>query len=93
MRDFSVSLSKSFKEEDYSFSLPSFADNVIDPVGAGDALLAYSTLSMISSNSLVASSIISSIAASCECEMDGNIPITPEDILKKLNNLEKKSKL
>lgn len=90
---FSVSLSKSFKEEDYSFSLPSFVDNVVDPVGAGDALLAYSTLSMISSNSLVASSIISSIAASCECEMDGNIPITPEDILKKLSNLEKKSKL
>ena len=28
--------------------------------------------------------IIGSIAAACECEKDGNIPISPNDILKKI---------
>ena len=32
-----------------SFSIPSFAKNVLDAVGAGDALLAYSSLSMFKS--------------------------------------------
>ena len=75
-------------EKSSYFSIDTFASKVIDPVGAGDALLAYSTLSMLASKSLVTSSIIGSIAASCECEIDGNIPITPDNLLEKINNLE-----
>ena len=74
---------------DYSSSIPSFCDNLIDPVGAGDALLAYSTLSMLISKSIVVSSIIGSLAAACECEIDGNVPVKPEFVFEKIDKLEK----
>jgi rfaE bifunctional protein kinase chain/domain/rfaE bifunctional protein nucleotidyltransferase chain/domain len=72
------------------FTLDSFTSNVVDPVGAGDALLAYSTLSLLVSKSIVISSIIGSLAAGCECEIDGNIPIEINQINNKLNLIEKK---
>ncbi len=73
------------------FSVDSFATNVVDAVGSGDALLAYATLTMLAGGSLVAASILGSIAAACECEFDGNIPITPEAILAKIDMIEHKS--
>ena len=78
-------------EKSSYFSIDSFVNNIVDPVGAGDALLAYSTLSMLSTKSLVISSIIGSIAAACECEYDGNIPVKPENIIEKINYLEKQT--
>ena len=74
---------------DSYFTLDSFANNIIDPVGSGDALLAYSTLSMIVSKSIVISSIIGLLAASCACEVDGNVAITSKDILTKLKEIRK----
>ena len=71
------------------FTLDSFTNNAVDPVGAGDALLAYSTLSMISNKSKLISSLIGVLAASCECEKDGNIPISKDDILQKIDEIEK----
>jgi hypothetical protein len=47
---------------------------------------------MLVSNSLIISSIIGSIAAACECEVDGNIPISANDIIKKINAIESKTK-
>ena len=73
------------------FSVDSFATKVVDAVGSGDALLAYATLTMLAGGSLVAASILGSIAAACECEFDGNIPIKPEDILAKIEVIEHKS--
>ena len=49
------------------FSLDSFTDSAIDPVGAGDALLAYSSLALRSSKCLLTSSIIG-FAAALECK-------------------------
>ena len=46
---------------------------------------------MLSTKSLVISSIIGSIAAACECEYDGNIPVKPENIIEKINYLEKQT--
>ena len=74
------------------FSLDAFTENVKDPVGSGDALLAYATLTMLSTKSLLISSIIGSIAAACECEFDGNIPVKQSDVLSKINSIEKESK-
>ncbi len=71
------------------FSLDSFTKHVIDPVGAGDALLSYSTLCMLSTKSLVISSIIGSLAAACECELDGNIPVQVKNVLDKIQSIEK----
>jgi rfaE bifunctional protein kinase chain/domain len=73
---------------DSYFSIDSFSKNIVDAVGAGDALLAYATLSMLATDSLVVAGILGSMAAACECEYDGNIPITPENVLKKIDLVE-----
>jgi ADP-ribosylglycohydrolase len=33
--------------------------------------------------------ILGSMAAACECERDGNVPITPGDVLKKIDDVER----
>ena len=78
-----------FLENDRPYSVDSFAGNVKDAVGAGDALLAYATLTMLATKSLPMACIIGSIAAACECELDGNIPIKPENILAKMDTIER----
>ena len=77
--------------QDHAFVIPSFVQNLIDPVGSGDALLAFSSLVLYKTNSPVIASIIGSIAAACECEKDGNIPIKIEEIINKIETLEKES--
>ncbi len=71
------------------FTIDSFADKVVDAVGAGDALLAYATLSLVATKSNVIASILGSLAAAVSCEHDGNNPVAPEEVLKKLAALEK----
>jgi rfaE bifunctional protein kinase chain/domain/rfaE bifunctional protein nucleotidyltransferase chain/domain len=71
------------------FTIESFADRVIDAVGAGDALLAYSTLAMVATKNDVIASILGNMAAGIECEHDGNVPVTPELVLKKIDAVEK----
>ncbi|MBU3632866.1 PfkB family carbohydrate kinase [Polynucleobacter sp. AP-Feld-500C-C5] len=71
------------------FVVESFADRVVDPVGAGDALLAYSTLAMAVTKNEVISSILGNIAAGVECEHEGNWLVTPDQVLKKIDAIEK----
>ena len=71
-------------------SIGSFTENVVDAVGSGDALLAYSSLILKSTGSIVAAGIIGSIAAACECEIDGNKPINVDKVLQKIDTIEKK---
>lgn len=82
---------RSHIDEDFRsfFIIDSFAEKVIDPVGAGDALLAYSTLSMIVSKNEVIAAILGSIAAGIECEFNGNEPVTNDLILKRIESIEK----
>ena len=80
------------KKSSKSFYLPSFAKNVVDPVGAGDALLAYSSLAFYFSNCMIKSSIIGNIAAAIECENDGNVPVKASDVIKRLKEMENISK-
>jgi sugar/nucleoside kinase (ribokinase family) len=58
-------------------------------VGAGDALLAYSTLVLKVTGSAVMAAILGSLAAACECEHDGNIPIRAEEVLARIDRVEK----
>ena len=74
------------------FVIDSFADNVIDPVGSGDALLAYSCLGDFITGNSVVSAILGSLAAACECEFDGNVPITREVMHKKIKRIENRLK-
>ena len=70
------------------FSIDSFCSNVVDAVGAGDALLAYSTLTMLATGSIVTAGILGSMAAACECEVDGNVPVRAEQVTAKLTLVE-----
>lgn len=74
---------------DSFFVTDSFAETIVDAVGAGDALLAYSTLAMLASRNDVHATIIGTIAAGCECEFDGNVPITPDHVRERLLKIMK----
>lgn len=71
------------------FTLDSFAGNVVDAVGAGDALLAYSTLALTATGSPLIASVLGAMAAAIACEHDGNSPVSREAVLKKLDMVEK----
>jgi bifunctional ADP-heptose synthase (sugar kinase/adenylyltransferase) len=74
---------------DSFFVIDSFVENLVDAVGAGDALLAYSTLAMLVSKNDAIATTLGTVAAACECERDGNIPITTNDVLTKLDQIER----
>ena len=67
----------------------SFVNDLADAVGAGDALLAYATLTLKKTGSHALAAVIGSMAAACECECDGNEPIHPDDLLAKIDAVEK----
>ncbi len=71
------------------FAIDSFAGRAVDPVGAGDALLAYATLAMVATRSETIASILGAFAAGLECEFDGNVPVTPKDMLAKIAQVER----
>jgi rfaE bifunctional protein kinase chain/domain len=71
------------------FVVDSFVENLVDPVGAGDALLAYATLAMLASRDETQATILGTIAAGCGCEVDGNVPITPDQVHAKLDAIER----
>ena len=80
--------SKDIKKEPFSIGV--FSEKVIDTVGSGDALLAYSSLSLKISNSIVVAGILGSFAASCACEIEGNKPIKADLIIKKIKEVQNK---
>lgn len=72
------------------FSIDSFASRVVDPMGTGDALLAYATLGMIATRSPVIASILGSIAAAVACEQEGNVVVDPESVIPKLESVKER---
>jgi hypothetical protein len=52
-------------------------------------LLAYATLSMLATGSVPIATVLGSMAAACECEEDGNIPITLDKMRHKLDEIER----
>jgi len=85
---------RSHTSKDYRafFVVETFADRVVDAVGAGDALLAYSTLAMIATGNDVIAAILGNMAAGIECEHEGNWPVTPELVLKKIDSVERQAR-
>ncbi len=74
------------------FVVDSFVERVVDAVGAGDALLAYATLALLATGSPVVATVLGNMAAACECERDGNIPIVPADLRAKIDTAEKQAR-
>jgi cytidyltransferase-like protein len=73
---------------DSFFVIDSFVDDLVDPIGAGDALLAYTTLAMLATKNEVIATILGSMAAACECESEGNVPVPPEAVHLKIDAVE-----
>lgn len=71
------------------FAVDSFAEHVNDAVGSGDALLAYATLAHLTTGNPVIAAVLGAFAAAAECEFNGNIPVTLEDVGKKIDRLER----
>jgi len=74
------------KPKDF-FALDSFVSCLIDATGAGDAMLAVSSLAYKVCGNIVISSIIGSLGAAVACEHEGNIPITIDEIEQKIEVL------
>jgi len=70
------------------FTLDSFVDRLVDPVGAGDALLAYASLAQRATGNIVIASILGSVAAAVACERQGNVPVSPSEALEKIDLLD-----
>jgi rfaE bifunctional protein kinase chain/domain len=75
---------------DSFFVVDSFVDTVVDAVGAGDALLAYATLAMTTTNDPFIATILGTMAAAVECEAEGNVPVGPQDVIAKLESVERR---
>ena len=74
------------------FAVDSFADHVQDAVGAGDALLAYATLAHVAVGNEVIAAVLGAMAAAVECEHEGNVPVTPNDLRAKIDGVEKRAR-
>ena len=60
-----------------TYHLPAQAHHpIVDPIGAGDALLAYAAMAYAVTPDLVAAGELGSRAAAIECAQEGNVPIT-----------------
>jgi len=73
------------------FVVDSLVERVVDAVGAGDALLAYATLAMVADGSEVTATILGSVAAALECEIDGNLPVSCADVAHRIDAVEKRA--
>lgn len=74
------------------FNLDSFVENLVDPIGAGDALLSYASLALATTKNIVIASILGAIAAAVTCERQGNVPVSPAEAEEKVNALERRAR-
>ena len=72
------------------FPLESMVEKFEDGIGAGDALLAASSLGLIASKNIVIASILGTLAASIACETRGNKSIDIENLLRKIKDISNK---
>ena len=79
------------EQHDSFFVIDSFVDRLADPLGAGDALLAYATLAMLVADNDVVATILGNFAAACECERAGNAMVTPDAVRAKIDDVERHS--
>jgi rfaE bifunctional protein kinase chain/domain/rfaE bifunctional protein nucleotidyltransferase chain/domain len=68
--------------------LPALAGRAVDPLGAGDALLAAASLSLATGASLAVAAYVGSLAAAVAIGRVGNLPITPDAILDAAGQLQ-----
>ncbi len=67
-------------EDDNTFTVPALSTQAVDPVGAGDALLAYATLGLLATGRLDVAAWLGSVAAAIACSRRGNAPVTAAEV-------------
>lgn len=72
------------------FYVDSFVNHLVDPIGAGDALLSAATLGLIVSKNIIQASILGNFAAAIECSKLGNIPVSSEELIEAIKKFEKR---
>jgi sugar/nucleoside kinase (ribokinase family) len=72
------------------FTIESFVDRLVDPIGAGDALLAYASLALVATDHIVMASVLGSLGAAIACELQGNSPVSPSKVSDKIDALEQR---
>jgi rfaE bifunctional protein kinase chain/domain len=74
------------------FTVDSLGDRVLDPIGAGDALLAYAALALAAKDNIVLATILGSMGAAVTCERQGNQPVTPVEVTEKIDLVERRAR-
>jgi rfaE bifunctional protein kinase chain/domain len=74
------------------FTIDSFVDHLADPIGAGDALLSYSALTLAATDNIVVAAILGALGAAISCERQGNNPVSPVDVEKKVDALARRAR-
>ena len=70
------------------FYIDTFVQEAIDAVGAGDALLAAATLTLVATKNIVQAAILGNLCAAMECAKLGNIPISAKELIEETRQLE-----
>lgn len=73
------------------FTIDSFVEHLVDPIGAGDALLSYASLAVARTNNIVIASILGALGAAVVCERQGNTPVSPHEVDEKISALERRA--
>ncbi|MEN9735385.1 MAG: hypothetical protein RL129_95 [Actinomycetota bacterium] len=82
-----LSINSSSSQSEGIFTMPSINKKLVDPVGAGDALLAYSALILANSGNHKLATLAGCIAGAMACENNGNVPIEIEAYKRQLSTM------
>ena len=85
-----LTLRRKFSERDLRsfFVIDALEKNAVDPVGCGDALISYAALGLFVSKNPLIASVLGSVSASIQCKINGNLPISKQQVKKKLDQIE-----
>lgn len=71
------------------FTIDSFVEELVDAMGAGDAMLAATSMAFKHSKNILISSILGNLGAAVACEKEGNNPISVDAIENKIDRIRK----
>ena len=74
------------------FTVDSFVEQLVDPIGAGDALLAHAALALVATGQIVPAAVLGAIGAAVACERQGNVPVSPAEVEGKIELLERRAR-
>jgi rfaE bifunctional protein kinase chain/domain len=74
------------------FTVDTFVDRLVDPIGAGDALLSYASLALVATDNIVIAAVLGSLGAAIACEYQGNSPVSPTKVDEKIDAIAQRAR-